>query len=163
MLAMTDGIAVPIFGMIFSVICAILYGCLRAEKDESAALRKAIDRADEDREEDIECIKQQHKAELEYYKKLVKDTADLASRNGAIAEGLAEDLAALKAYNPDEIEERMKKIHELRAEEERLESIRKMNDAWQQYYNAQMAMLASSALRYGGPMSSAIQSGWRFM
>ena len=51
--------------------------------------------------------------------KLLRAAVERADRLAAMGHGLAEDLAALKAYNPEEIEERLKKIREIRAEEEK--------------------------------------------
>lgn len=62
--------------------------------------------------------------DISYYKKLLHDVTEQAHRNGAIAEGLAADLAALKEYNPEEVEEKLRKIHEIRAEEERIRQMR---------------------------------------
>ena len=62
--------------------------------------------------------------DISYYKKLLYDVTEQAHRNGAITEGLAADLAALKEYNPEEVEEKLRKIREIRAEEERIRQMR---------------------------------------
>ena len=79
------------------------------------------------REEQINRLKERYgdnEKDISYWKKLAHELADEAHRNGAIAEGLAEDLAALKAYDPEEIEEKLRKIREIRAEEERIRQMR---------------------------------------
>ena len=90
------------------------------------------------REEEINRLKERYgdnEKDIHYWKKLAKDLADEAHRNGAIAEGLAEDLAALKAYNPEEVEERLRKIREIRAEEERIGRERRIGDIGMRMWN----------------------------
>ena len=91
-----------------------------------SSLRKAnktIDRLGEELDHlKSKCSDGEH--DISYYKKLLYDVTEQAHRNGAIAEGLAADLAALKEYNPEEVEEKLRKIREIRAEEERIRQMR---------------------------------------
>lgn len=115
MLNMIAGIVIPI-----SVTPAVVFcGMWKGASDYSKALQRALDEYEDDHKEDFEKLEKQYEKDLAVYKKMALDAAERADRNGAIAEGLAEDLAALKAYDPEEIEERLKKIREIRAEEER--------------------------------------------
>ena len=54
-------------------------------------------------------------AELATTKALLKAATEKYHREAAISQGLAEELAALKAYDPQEIEKRLAKIREIRA------------------------------------------------
>lgn len=116
-------IATPI-GFIFA---AVFFGLWRTKADESSEYFDMLTRWNSDHEIDIEKLKKQYDTDLEFYKKLAHDAMDRANRNGAIAEGLAEDLAALKAYDPEEIEKRLKKIQEIRADEERQKANAELN------------------------------------
>lgn len=143
-------IMVPI-GFTFA---AVFFGLWRVKANESSEYYDMLTRWNSDHEADIEKLKKQYDADLEFYKKLAHDAMDRANRNGAIAEGLAEDLAALKAYNPEEIEERLKKIREIRAEEER----RRTEEELRRLFLAQTMLLVSAP--YGvnqfSPYSGAI-------
>lgn len=115
MLNMIAGIVIPI-----SVTLAVIFwGMWKGASDYSKALERALDEYEDDHKEDFEKLEKQYEKDLAVYKKMALDAAERADRNGAIAEGLAEDLAALKAYDPEEVEERLKKIREIKAEEER--------------------------------------------
>ena len=84
---------------------------------------KTINRLGDELERlESKCSDGEH--DISYYKKLLHNVTEQAHRNGAIAEGLAADLAALKEYNPEEVEEKLRKIHEIRAEEERIRQMR---------------------------------------
>lgn len=72
-----------------------------------------------DDEEEPKEPQPDYKAEADRLRDLLKTATDRADRLAAMNQGLIEDIAALKAYDPEEIEERLKKIREIRAEEER--------------------------------------------
>lgn len=124
MFNMIAGIVIPISVTLAVVFC----GMWKGASDYSKALQHAVDEYEDNHKEDFEKLENRYKEDLALYKKMALDAAERADRNGAIAEGLAEDLAALKAYNPEEIEERLKKIREIRAEEERNERIKREDE-----------------------------------
>lgn len=74
--------------------------------------------------------------------KLLRAAVERADRLAAMSHGLAEDLAALKAYDPEAVEERLKKIREIRAEEEKsaLEDKLRQTIAWSML-NAQLNVI----------------------
>lgn len=74
--------------------------------------------------------------------KLLRAAVERADRLSAMNQGLTEDLAALKAYNPEAVEERLKKIREIRAEEEKgaLEDKLRETIAWSML-NAQLNVI----------------------
>lgn len=125
---------------------AVFFGLWRIKADESSDLLDLLDRVRDDHKASNEKLKKQNDTDLEFYKKLAHDAMDRANRNGAIAEGLAEDLAALKAYDPEEIEERLKKIREIRAEEEREKRLEKLEKLSREV----SAQIALSMLNSGG-------------
>lgn len=84
-------------------------------KDEVDDMREKLKAAEDERDGWRETA--------ETTDKLLRAATERADRLSAMNQGLTEDLAALKAYNPDEIEERLKKIREIRAEEERVERL----------------------------------------
>lgn len=90
------------------------------QKNEIDDLRERLRAAEDERDG--------WKETLESTEKLLRAATDRADRFAAMNQGLTEDLAALKAYDPDEIEEKLRKIRELRAAEEREELVRRM--AW---------------------------------
>lgn len=100
--------------------------------EEVDDLREKLKAAEEERDGWKETAESTHK--------LLQATTERAYRLAAMNEGLTEDLAALKAYNPEEIEERLKKIREIRVDEER----RKTEEAFLRLSLAQ-AMLLTSA------------------
>lgn len=123
---MTDGMFViialslmPVTGLIVWIVGKIS-DHTNARKDEIENLKNELKTALEERDGWKDTAESTHK--------ILQDVQERADRNGAIAEGLAEDLAALKAYNPDEIEERLKKIREIRAEEERNERMKREDE-----------------------------------
>jgi len=118
------GFLIPISITLAVVFC----GMWKGASDYSKALQRAVDKYDDAHKEDFEKLEKRYKEDLARYKKMALDAAERADRNGAIAEGLAEDLAALKAYNPEEVEERLKKIREIRAEEERTERMKREDE-----------------------------------
>lgn len=120
---MTDGMFViiafsimPVSGLIAWIISKIS-DHTNARKDEIESLKDELKTALEERDG--------WKSTAESTHKILQDVQERADRNGSIAEGLAEDLAALKAYNPEEVEERLKKIREIRADEERNERMKR--------------------------------------
>lgn len=121
MLNMIAGIVIPISVTLAVVFC----GMWKGASDYSKALQHAVDEYEDNHKEDFEKLEKRYKEDLARYKKMALDAAERADRNGAMAEGLAEDLAALKAYNPEETEERLKKIREIRADEERNEQMKR--------------------------------------
>lgn len=92
-----------------------------------------------------------YKEEADRLRDLLKTATDRADRLAAMNEGLTEDLAALKAYDPEEIEERLKKIREIRAEEERKKSLENL-ERLRREVSAQIAlsMLNCGGLNSGG-------------
>jgi hypothetical protein len=143
---MIAGIVIPISVTLAAVFC----GMWKGESDYSKALRRALDEYDDAHKEDFEKLEKRYKEDLARYKKMALDAAERADRNGAIAEGLAEDLAALKAYNPEEVEERLKKIREIRAEEEREKRLERLRrDVY-----AQIALSMLNSGGFGSPASA---------
>ena len=80
-------------------------------KDEVDDLREKLKAAEDERDGWKEKAESTHK--------LLHAEHERADRLSAMNQGLTEDLAALKSYDPDEIEERLKKIRQIRAEEEK--------------------------------------------
>jgi len=117
-------IVIPISATLAAIFC----GMWKGESDYSKVLQRALDEYEDEHKEDFEKLEKRYKEDLALYKKMALDAAERADRNGAIAEGLAEDLAALKAYDPEEIEERLKKIREIRADEERNERMKREDE-----------------------------------
>ena len=85
---------------------------LKGEVDD---LREKLKAAEDERDGWKDTAESTHK--------LLQAEHERADRLAAMNQGLTEDLAALKAYDPEEIEERLKKIREIRAEEERVERL----------------------------------------
>ena len=112
------GIALSI---VFSVGLALILTLISEGKQDRETINEL--------EKEINELKERYgndEKDISYWKKLVHELADESHRNGAIAEGLAEDLSALKAYNEEEVEEKLRKIRDIRAEEERIRKIRQM-------------------------------------
>ena len=86
--------------------------------------------------------------------KLLQAEHERDDRLATIHQGLTEDLAALKAYDPAEIEERLKKIREIKAGEERKKSLENL----ERLTNEARAQIALSMLNMGGFQSSAFCS-----
>lgn len=92
-----------------------------------------------DGEEEPKEPQPDYKAEVDRLRKLLTEATDNANRLAAMNEGLTEDLAALNSYNPEEVEERLKKIREIRADEERTARM-KREDELLRLYMAQSLM-----------------------
>ena len=134
----------PVTGLIAWIISKIS-DHTNARKDEIENLRDELKTALEERDGWKETAESTHK--------ILKDVQERADRNGAIAEGLAEDLAALKSYDPEEVEERLKKIREIKAEEERekrLENLERMTIE----AGAQIALSMLNSGGFGSPASA---------
>lgn len=93
-------------------------------KDEVEELREKLKAAEDERDGWKETAESTHK--------LLQAEHERADRLAAMNQGLTEDLAALKAYDPEAVEERLKKIREIRAEEEKsaLEDKLRQTIAW---------------------------------
>lgn len=112
--------------------------------DEAAELQKEVD----DLREKLKTVTEERdgwKETAESTNKLLRIATERADRLASMNDGLTQDLAALKAYNPDEIEERLKKIREIKADEER-------KKAEAQRENLIIAMMQTQFLsqQYGG-------------
>lgn len=108
-----------VFAALLAIIFSIGLGLFFRLKETN----KTLDELEEELDHlKSKCSDGEH--DISYYKKLLYDITEQAHRNGAIAEGLAADLAALKEYNPEEVEEKLRKIREIRAEEERIRQMR---------------------------------------
>lgn len=114
--------AIPLYGLIEWIVDTI-NDRVNNRRYEVEELREKLEIAENERDG--------WKEKAESTDKLLRAAVERADRLAAMGHGLAEDLAALKAYDPDEIEERLKKIREIRAEEERKESVAKLNQAIQ--------------------------------
>lgn len=114
--------ALPLYGLV-SWACGKIRERVVDRRYEVEELREKLKAAEDERDRWKETAKSTDK--------LLRAAVERADRLAAMGHGLAEDLAALKAYDPDEIEERLKKIREIRAEEERKESVAKLNQAIQ--------------------------------
>lgn len=103
-------------------------------KDEVDGLREKLKAAEDERDGWKDAAESTHK--------LLQAEHERADRLSAMNQGLTEDLAALKAYDPDEIEERLKKIRVIRAEEEKsaLEDKLRQTIAWSML-NAQLNVI----------------------
>ena len=114
-------------------------------RDEVEELREKLKSAEDERDGWKETAESTHK--------LLQAEHDRADRLAAMGQGLAEDLAALKAYDPDQIEERLKKIREIKANEERMKQAEKIQELISlSVLNAQLNVLA------GTPVQTATQS-----
>lgn len=106
-------------------------------KDEVEELREKLKTAEDERDG--------WKEKAESNDKLLRAAVERADRLAAMGHGLAEDLAALKAHNPEEIEERIKKIREIRANEERKKQEEKIKELFDLcLLNAQLNVLAGT-------------------
>lgn len=106
-----------------------------------------------DGEEETKEPQPDYKAEVDRLRKLLTEATDNANRLAAMNEGLVEDLAALKAYDPEEVEERLKKIREIKAEEERekrLENLERLTIE----AGAQIALSMLNMGGFGSPASA---------
>lgn len=106
-------------------------------------------RRDDIAENDAPETQTDYKAEGDHLRVLLKTATERADRLAAMNQGLTEDLAALKAYNPEEVEERLKKIREIRADEERQKAEKEL-----QMLLFHMAAAAQMSMPYGGIANS---------
>lgn len=126
-------------------------------KNEGDDLREKLKAAEDERDRLRETAESTHK--------LLQAEHDRADRLAAMKQGLTEDLAALKAYDPEEIEERLKKIREIKAEEEREKRLENL-ERLRQEVNVQIA-LSMLNIGYGFPASACCsladqhRMGWR--
>lgn len=117
--------------IITSVLSVLIFvGAYVYDRRHGEAAQLA-DKVDDLREKlkDAEDERDGWKEKAESTDKLLRAAVERADRLAAMGHGLAEDLAALKAYDPEEIEERLKKIREIKAEEElkkRLENLERL-------------------------------------
>lgn len=110
-------------------------------KDTVEELREKLKTAEDERDGWKETAESTHR--------LLQAEHERADRLAAMNEGLTEDLAALKAYDPEEIEERLKKIREIGAEEERQKA-----EAQLKATLFRLAGVAMSNPYVGNPLSS---------
>lgn len=144
------GIVIPISVTLAAVFC----GFWRAETDASKVLQRTLDETEDEQKAEIEKLREQYTADLAVYKRLAHDAADRANRLAAMNQGLTEDLAALKSYNPEEVEERLKKIREIKANEERQKAEKELQALLFRMAAAQMSM------PYGGITGAQSISSW---
>lgn len=109
-----------------------------------------------DGEEEPQEPQPDYKAEVDRLRQLLTEATDNANRLAAMNEGLTEDLAALKAYNPEEVEERLKKIREIRADEERNERMKREDEllrlwAAQSLMSSQYCSLGAMQIPFQSP------------
>lgn len=114
-------------------------------KDEVDDLREKLKAAEDERNGWRETAESTHK--------LLQAEHDRADRLAAMNQGLTEDLTALKAYDPEEIEERLKKIREIKAEEEREKSLKNL-ERLRREVSAQIALSMLNSGGYGFPASA---------
>lgn len=114
-------------------------------KDEVDDLREKLKSAEEERDGWKDTAESTHK--------LLQAEHERADRLAAMNQGLTEDLAALKAYDPEEIEERLKKIREIKAEEERKKSLENL-ERLRREVSAQIALSMLNSGGYGSLASA---------
>lgn len=137
-------LSMPLCGLIAWVVSKII-DRVSDRRDEVDELREKLKTAEDERDGWKETAESTHK--------LLQAEHERADRLAAMNQGLAEDLAALKAYDPDEIEERLKKIREIKADEERRKQAEKIQELVSlSVLNAQLNILA------GTPVQTATQS-----
>lgn len=111
-------ILTPAFAAAFG--CALgLWHTLRIERKNWKVKRDELEKLQEQRNRN-------NAEELERRDRLLKAAVERAERAEAMCEGLTADLAALKAYDEEDIEKRLEKIRKVRNEEERMEELRKL-------------------------------------
>jgi tRNA(Ile)-lysidine synthase TilS/MesJ len=113
-------------------------------RDEVEELREKLKSAEDERDGWKDTAESTHK--------LLQAEHERADRLAAMNQGLTEDLAALKAYDPEEIEERLKKIREIKAEEEREKSLKNL-ERLNREVSAQIALSMLNS-GYGFPASA---------
>ena len=130
---------IPLCGLIAWVVSKII-DRMNDRRDEVEELREKLKTAEDERDGWKETAESTHK--------LLQAEHERADRLAAMNQGLAEDLAALKAYNPDEIEERLKKIREIKADEERRKQAEKIQELVSlSVLNAQLNVLAGTPVQ----------------
>ena len=126
----------PLCGLIAWIVDTI-NDRVNSRRYEVEELREKLEIAEEERDGWKETAESTHK--------LLQAEHERADRLAAMNQGLAEDLAALKAYDPEEIEERLKKIREIKANEERMKQAEKMKELTDWYMlSAQLNALAGN-------------------
>lgn len=120
---MLDSIITSVLSVLIFVMAYVIdrrHGEAAQLKDEVDDLCEKLKAAEDERDGWKDTAESTHK--------LLQAEHERADRLAAMNEGLTEDLAALKAYDPEEIEERIKKIREIRAEEreKRLENLERL-------------------------------------
>jgi DNA repair ATPase RecN len=115
--------AIPLYGLV-EWVCDKISDRVVDHRHEVEELREKLEIAEDELD--------RWKEKAESTDKLLRAAVERADRLAAMGHGLAEDLAALKAYDPDKIEERLKKIQKIRAEEEKsaLEDKLRQTIAW---------------------------------
>lgn len=131
---------IPLCGLITWVVNKI-NDRMNDRRDEVDELREKLRTAEDERDGWKETAESTHK--------LLRAEQERADRLAAMNQGLIEDIAALKAYDPDEIEERLKKIREIRADEERQKA-----EAQLKATLFRLAGVAMSNPYVGNPLSS---------
>ena len=126
-----------------------IYSRASDARETIANLRKDL-KAEKD---NAERIKKEMGADIEHYKKLLHEVIDIKNREAAINQGLTEELAALKAYHPEEIEEKLKKIREIRADAERQKSEEELRKFLLAQAAAQM-LIPYNGILGGNPLPS---------
>jgi len=97
----------------------IIYACTLYRENTSLSDTVEAYQKDDKTIHDMEREVQEKDEQIKRLKYLLHEANERADRNAAIAQGLGEELATLKEYDPEEIEERLKKIREIKAQEER--------------------------------------------
>lgn len=140
-----SAMAVIPFSVLIVWVVSKITDRINDRRDEVEELREKLKTAEDERDG--------WKETAESTDKLLRTAVERADRLAAMGHGLAEDLAALKAYDPDEIEERLKKIREIKADEERRKQAEKIQELVSlSVLNAQLNILA------GTPVQTATQS-----
>lgn len=116
--------------------------------EEVDDLREKLKAAEDERDGWRETAESTHK--------LLQVAHERADRLAAMNQGLTEDLAAMKAYNPEEIEERLKKIREIRADEERNERMKREDELLRLW--AAQSLMSSQYCSLGSALQIPLQS-----
>jgi len=117
---MLSELFVGISGVLAAIMVPlIIYACTLYRENTSLSDTVEAYQKDDKTIHDMEREVQEKDEQIKRLKYLLHEANDTSYRMQCMAQGLGEDLAALKAYDPEEIEERLKKIREIRAEEER--------------------------------------------
>lgn len=130
------------------MVSLILYACTLCR--ENTLLSETVEAYQKDDKtiHDMEREVQEKDEQIKRLKYLLHEANERADRNAAIAQGLGEELAALKEYDPEEVEEQLKKIREIRAEEERKANEEKLKQSIDlAILNAQLNILAGTPVQ----------------